>query len=106
MCSHARTPAMDKMDNAEIQTNYFRANLYNGINLAFLDCLVDSADRVEPHGTILLIHGFPETSYQWRGVIPTLTKHGYRVVAPDYRGAGESSKPKDGFERHPWLPTS
>ena len=44
-------------------------------------------------GTILLIHGFPQTSYQFRKVIPGLSKAGYRVVVPDYRGAGGSSKP-------------
>ena len=46
-----------------------------------------------PKGTILLIHGFPETSYQFRHVMPLISSHGYRVIAPDYRGAGASSKP-------------
>lgn len=44
-------------------------------------------------------HGFPETSYAWRAVIPHLTKNGFRVIAPDYRGAGESSKPSNGFTK-------
>ena len=87
------------MNNEEIESNYFRANLYNGINLAFLDCQADGAREVKPQGTVLLLHGFPETSYAWRGVIPALTDKGYRVLAPDYRGAGESSKPKDGFTK-------
>jgi pimeloyl-ACP methyl ester carboxylesterase len=47
---------------------------------------------------ILLIHGFPETSHQFRHAIPLLTKAGYRVIAPDYRGAGYSSKPRVGNE--------
>ena len=52
-------------------------------------------------GTILLIHGFPQTSYQFRKVIPGLSKAGYRVVVPDYRGAGGSSKPMklDGYRK-------
>lgn len=50
-------------------------------------------------GTILLIHGFPETSYQFRHVMGPLAKAGYRVVAPDYRGAGYSSKPPSGFTK-------
>lgn len=50
-------------------------------------------------GTILLIHGYPETSYQFRHVITPLSDAGYHVVAPDYRGAGHSSHPRDGYEK-------
>jgi pimeloyl-ACP methyl ester carboxylesterase len=50
-------------------------------------------------GTILLIHGFPETSYQFHHVIPLLSDAGYRVIAPDYRGAGLSSKPLTGYTK-------
>ena len=50
-------------------------------------------------GTILLIHGFPQTSYQFRRVITPLSNAGYRVIAPDYRGAGESSHTKSGFDK-------
>jgi pimeloyl-ACP methyl ester carboxylesterase len=44
-------------------------------------------------GIILSIHGFPQTSYQYRYVLPRLASRGYRCVAPDYRGAGESGTP-------------
>ena len=50
-------------------------------------------------GTILLIHGFPETSYQFRHVMKPLSSHGYRVIAPDYRGAGYSSHPDSGYTK-------
>jgi len=50
-------------------------------------------------GTILLIHGFPQTSYQFRHVMTPLAEAGYTVIAPDYRGAGNSSKPRDGYEK-------
>jgi pimeloyl-ACP methyl ester carboxylesterase len=47
-------------------------------------------------GVILLIHGFPQTSYQFRHVLPLLSDPGgYRCIAPDYRGAGFSSKPNE-----------
>ena len=52
-----------------------------------------------PKGTILLIHGFPESSYQFRKVISPLAAAGYRVLAPDYRGAGYSSKPPSGYTK-------
>ena len=32
-------------------------------------------------GTILLVHGFPETSHQFRHVLPLLAEAGYRVIA-------------------------
>ncbi|KAF2994584.1 hypothetical protein E8E13_001585 [Curvularia kusanoi] len=50
-------------------------------------------------GTILLIHGFPQTSYQFHRVIPLLSSSGYRVIVPDYRGAGLSSKPLTGYTK-------
>ncbi|KAL9595705.1 MAG: hypothetical protein Q9219_006271 [cf. Caloplaca sp. 3 TL-2023] len=52
-----------------------------------------------PKGTILLIHGFPETSHQFRHVLAPLASAGYRVIAPDYRGAGYSSKPVSGYTK-------
>jgi pimeloyl-ACP methyl ester carboxylesterase len=43
---------------------------------------------------VVLCHGFPELAYSWRHQIPALTEAGYRVVAPDMRGFGESSTPE------------
>ncbi|CAN8269382.1 unnamed protein product [Cochlearia groenlandica] len=43
--------------------------------------------------TLLLLHGFPELWYSWRHQIPGLAAHGYRVVAPDLRGYGDSDSP-------------
>ncbi len=48
---------------------------------------------------VLLIHGFPETSYEWRHQIPALADAGYRVIAPDTRGFGESDKPDGRYSR-------
>src|SRR6478735_8595525 len=44
---------------------------------------------------VLLLHGFPETSYEWRAQIPVLAAAGYRVVAPDQRGYAEGARPSD-----------
>jgi pimeloyl-ACP methyl ester carboxylesterase len=65
------------------------------IRLNYIECQPSS----EPKGTILLIHGFPQTSYQFRHVITPLSDAGYQVIAPDYRGAGQSSKPPNGYEK-------
>lgn len=43
---------------------------------------------------VVLLHGFPEFWYAWRRQIPALAAAGFRVVAPDMRGYGESSKPR------------
>ena len=49
--------------------------------------------------TAVLLHGFPQTWREWRHVIPRLVAAGYRVVAPDYRGAGHSSRPHGGYDK-------
>lgn len=42
---------------------------------------------------VVLLHGFPQCSYQWRYVMPRLAER-FRVVAPDMRGYNYSDKPK------------
>lgn len=44
---------------------------------------------------VLLCHGWPELWYSWRHQIPALAAAGFRVVAPDLRGFGETSAPAD-----------
>ena len=43
---------------------------------------------------LLLLHGFPETSHCWNRHLLPLATAGFRVVAPDQRGIGLSSKPE------------
>ena len=42
---------------------------------------------------LILLHGFPETSHAWTKHMSPLAGAGFRVVAPDQRGVGLSSKP-------------
>jgi pimeloyl-ACP methyl ester carboxylesterase len=42
---------------------------------------------------VLLLHGFPETSYEWRAQLEALGAAGYRAVAPDQRGYAEGARP-------------
>jgi pimeloyl-ACP methyl ester carboxylesterase len=59
----------------------------DGVELAVLD---------EGEGpAVLLLHGFPDSARLWRHQIPTLVQRGFRVVAPDLRGFGDSDKPAD-----------
>lgn len=43
---------------------------------------------------VLLLHGFPEFWYAWKGVIAPLAAAGFRVIVPDQRGYGDSDKPR------------
>ncbi|EKG21383.1 Alpha/beta hydrolase fold-1 [Macrophomina phaseolina MS6] len=69
-----------------------------GVRIAYIDCHPPPSSLPE-RGTLLLIHGFPQTSYQFRHVIEPLSSAGYRVVVPDYRGAGRSSRPDGAFTK-------
>lgn len=42
---------------------------------------------------VLLLHGFPDSSQLWNEVAPRLVSAGYRVIAPDLRGFGQSDAP-------------
>ena len=46
---------------------------------------------------VVLLHGWPETWYAWRHVMPALAQN-YTVIAPDLRGLGDSSKPTTGYD--------
>lgn len=48
--------------------------------------------------TVVLLHGWPQTSRTWRHVMPRLAEQ-YTVVAPDLRGAGASQRPNDGYSK-------
>jgi pimeloyl-ACP methyl ester carboxylesterase len=59
----------------------------NGVELSVLD---------EGEGPlVVLCHGFPELAFSWRHQIPVLRDAGFRVLAPDMRGFGESSAPAE-----------
>lgn len=47
---------------------------------------------------VVLLHGWPQTWYCWRHVIPLLSDR-YRVVAPDLRGLGDSADPGTGYAK-------
>jgi pimeloyl-ACP methyl ester carboxylesterase len=48
---------------------------------------------------VVLLHGFPQTWYEWHKVMPALAAN-YTVIAPDLRGLGESSRPAPDYEAH------
>jgi pimeloyl-ACP methyl ester carboxylesterase len=62
----------------------------NGVTLHYV--IAGSGDPV------LLIHGWPETWYAWRKIIPVLAAR-FTVVAPDMRGYGDSERPPGGYDK-------
>ena len=48
---------------------------------------------------LVLLHGFPETWYAWRHVMPELAKE-YTVIAPDMTGLGDSESSTIGYDQH------
>jgi pimeloyl-ACP methyl ester carboxylesterase len=47
---------------------------------------------------VLLLHGFPEFWWSWRHQLTSLAEAGYRAVAVDLRGYGDSDKPPRGYD--------
>ena len=49
---------------------------------------------------VLCLHGFPETSYMWSDLLPSLAAAGHRALAPDFPGSGRSpADPPNTWER-------
>jgi pimeloyl-ACP methyl ester carboxylesterase len=47
---------------------------------------------------VVLLHGWPQTWFAWRKVIPLLANR-YDVIAPDLRGFGDTSRPSGGYDK-------
>lgn len=47
---------------------------------------------------IVLLHGWPQTWYEWRDLMPVLAKNNFTVIVPDLRGLGDTSKPTSGYD--------
>jgi pimeloyl-ACP methyl ester carboxylesterase len=78
-------------------------NLPAGFTDTFTSVYVDAGD-VRLHAVIggdgpplLLVHGWPQTWYAWRQVMPALAED-FTVVAVDQRGIGLSDKPAGGYD--------
>ncbi|WNH54244.1 alpha/beta fold hydrolase [Stenotrophomonas oahuensis] len=64
----------------------------NGVTLHYLQAGAGDALPV------VLLHGYAETSHMWRPLMPKLAGT-HVVIAPDLRGAGQSSKPDGGYDK-------
>ena len=75
---------------AETQLTHHTASV-NDVQLHYV-----TAGQGDP--PLVLLHGWPETWYQWRKIIPALAER-YTVIAPDMRGLGDSSRPISGYDK-------
>lgn len=75
------------MSIAEVEHHYAELS---GVRMHYV-----TAGRGTP---VVLLHGWPQTWYAWRAVIPLLAQH-YSVIAPDLRGLGDSSRPQSGYDK-------
>jgi haloalkane dehalogenase len=65
--------------------------------IAYREALPESPS---PQAPVLLIHGYPESSLMWRGILPPLAAAGRRAVAPDLPGYGNSPPFRPGTWEH------
>jgi pimeloyl-ACP methyl ester carboxylesterase len=78
-------------------------NLPDGFTGTFASRYVDTGDLRQHAVTggdgppLLLVHGWPQTWYAWRMLMPGLARH-FRVIAVDQRGTGLSGKPPGGYD--------
>jgi pimeloyl-ACP methyl ester carboxylesterase len=78
--------------STEITFTHGMANIDPSLRLHYVTA--GEGDR-----TVVLLHGFPQTWWEWHQVIPDLVRAGFRVLALDYRGAGYSSRPQGGYDK-------
>ncbi len=59
----------------------------------------EAGDPGDP--AVLLVHGYPESSFMWRDILPALAAAGFHALAPDLPGYGDSDvDPPGTWERH------
>lgn len=77
------------MSDRDIFDRYHRAEI-DGVRIHYR--------RMGSGDPVVLLHGFPETSFAWRKVMPELAER-YTVIAPDLRGCGASDRPDTGYDK-------
>ena len=80
---------MPQLTTSRVPADFIEATApANGITLNYV--------RGGTGPTLVLLHGYPQTWYMWRKVLPALAEH-FTVIAPDLRGSGGSDAPSDGY---------
>ena len=83
---YTMSPAANAQDATWPDKTHYRYRDVEGRRLFYRE----AGDPKAP--AIVLLHGFPTTSHEYRELIPLLSGR-YHVIAPDYLGSGRSAKP-------------
>ncbi|HYZ96662.1 MAG TPA: alpha/beta hydrolase [Nitrososphaeraceae archaeon] len=78
--------------NEKLNYTHYKTN----VNRIQLHYIMGGKGEGDP---IVLLHGWPQTWYEWRNIIPELIANNYTVIAPDMRGLGDSEKPQTGYDK-------
>ena len=65
----------------------------NGVEVFFREAIPNTTVDLSSLPVVLLLHGFPSSSFQYRNLIPILATK-YRVIAPDLPGFGFTVVPE------------
>lgn len=79
----------------ELEERRLRAN---GLTFAYLEAAPAGATEAEAARAplALCLHGFPDSAWSWRHLLPELARAGYRAVAPFLRGYAPTAIPTPG----------
>ena len=88
--SDAASIAATRVDQPSFDATFtHHTAVANGVHLHYV-----TGGQGDP---VVLLHGWPQTWYEWRQVMPALAEH-YTVIVPDMRGLGDSAKPPTGYD--------
>jgi pimeloyl-ACP methyl ester carboxylesterase len=82
--------------NRREETTMNNPGALEGISFSFIEnngIRMRVAEMGDSGPLVILAHGWPESWYSWRHQIPAIAAAGYRVVAPDMRGYGQTDAP-------------
>src|SRR5918995_506181 len=86
------TASQNNMDYSEKKIDYtHHKTTVNGILIHYV-----TGGKGDP--VVVLLHGWPQTWYEWRHIIPQLIDNNYTVIGPDIRGLGDSENPQTGYD--------
>jgi pimeloyl-ACP methyl ester carboxylesterase len=88
-------PDLDETEESDTQVPQVEGVSHRMVLANGLRFHVAEAGEGDP---LVLLHGWPQHWYMWRGVIPRLAQS-YRVICPDLRGFGWSEAPPRGYEK-------
>ncbi|XP_022099302.1 mesoderm-specific transcript protein-like isoform X2 [Acanthaster planci] len=89
-CNWPQPPLSERLQKWKTSGKYFK---FKDFNIFYKDSL--GQDHSSDDRVVLILHGFPSSTFDWYKMWDGLTGHFERVIAPDFIGFGLSDKPRD-----------